>query len=182
MLTLVVSSLLFLPRSLISDLTMPSLSLSLGFFLLTNPLFFFVCPDLQPDEVRQLFTIPKVLPLPRVHACWGGWPTLAGPVPDPLQSCALETQRQLRPLHSLHPEKGANIDYHSNWVWKYGIVDSLISKIFCFCSPINRMPGSRGQGGHWTRTAGMRAPTRNVASSSPGPATGALGRAQRRKT
>ena len=45
-----------------------------------------------------------------MHACRGGRPTPAGPVPDPLQSRALETQRQLRPLHSFHPEKGATID------------------------------------------------------------------------
>lgn len=52
----------------------------------------------------------------------------------------------------------------------------------CFCSGINRRPESRGQGGHWMKKTGTRVPTRNGEFFSHGPATGALGRAQRRRT
>lgn len=44
-----------------------------------------------------------------------------------------------------------------------------------------RRPESKNQGGHWMRTAKMRALTRNVASSSRGLATGALEKVQRRR-
>lgn len=51
----------------------------------------------------------------------------------------------------------------------------------CFGFSTNRKPESRGQGGRSTKTAEMRAPTRSAACSSRGPATGASGRARRRR-
>lgn len=86
-------------------------SLSLFVYSQTPLFIFFTSTDLQPDEVWQLFAIPQVLPLPRVYACWGGRPTLTGPLPDSLQSCAVEAQCQLRPLHPFHSEKGTAVAF-----------------------------------------------------------------------
>lgn len=105
--TLVVSS--FLSVFFISQLPYfwPMCLFMSPHFTLTNPLSSSTT-DLQFDEIWQLLSVPQVVPLPRVYPCWGRWPTFARPLPDSLQSCALQTQCQLWPLYTFYPQKGAN--------------------------------------------------------------------------